>query len=315
MLRNEIYAGVKTFGKATSGRHARLIDGVAAVLSDGERPAGDVIRINAYPALLTPEEWARLQQRLDGGRRRSHRKGAVTHPLSGLCRCGACGAPMYCNVKHGHGYLVCRNRNEADFGACPTSIHARADEVLRRVLDVLRREFSGDAAARLVELAGKAEGDARAEGERSVELAGKALDGCNDRLATARRRWASAPDDLVEDCERVLRELKDEKAGLEKELADLRHEQPAPEAGGLELLERWLATCAAACATRQADNAILKELVASVTVHPPTPEPGRKRFKGAATVGKVDVDLPEELCLVLATTACDSPRSSAASGR
>jgi DNA invertase Pin-like site-specific DNA recombinase len=317
MLHNETYTGVKSFGRRARGKHARLRDGAAEVLTEGAYK-GDVIKISAFPAVIDPETFALVQARLKAGRRRSHKKNNTVQPLSGLCRCGACGTQMHCASKHGHAYVICKNRKEADYECCPTSNHARADEVLRRTLAVLsERLLDGDAVARLVELAGAAEDEAREAWEADLDAARRAFDAAERKLATARRRLAEAPDELLEEYQRLVLELKQEKAASEAELARLRAAPPVPEEGDSELLKRWLAACRDVCqggsladADGPTQNAILTELLARVTVHPPRRQPlddaplrKRRRFRGAATVGRVEVELPEWLCRVLAGTA------------
>ena len=324
MLQRRLYTGVKPFGERTSGRHARLLDGAAAILPEGGGAVkGDVILITGYPVIVEPDVFARVQARLATGRSRAHKKGNSILPLSGLCRCGACGSAMHCADKHGHGYVICKNRKEADYEACPTSNHSRADEVLRRVLAKLGEELlEGDAVARLVELAGQAEEEAKVTWQADVEAARRSLEAVEKKLATARRRMAEEEDDeLQQEYRTTVLELKQEKAEAEAEAARLRIERPAPEAGGAERLRAWLQLCRDVCqpgGTGGMDgpklNTTLKELVAGVIVYPPRrksedaprrpSKTGRRRTpSGARTVGRVEVELPDWLCPLLAATA------------
>jgi hypothetical protein len=327
LLRRELYIGIRKFGETTAGRHARLQDGVATLLTEGLEVKGDVVRLSGYPAILTApdgspdvETFAAVGARLATGRRRSQQKGKALLPLSGLCRCGACGLPlgepgepMYCTTMHGAPYLTCKNRKQRRYDLCPSSRYVRGDVVLRRVLALLAERFlEGDAVARLVELAGKAEGEAKTRWEADQAAAQRALEAADKRLTTARRRMADeADEDILEEYRILLRELKEEKAAAEAELARLRGEQPRAEEGDGEMLERWLEMCRGACtgaALAEEDgptaNAVLKKLVACVVVHPPRrTADGPKRLRGERSVGRVEVVLPEWISGLLATTA------------
>src|SRR5262249_22781847 len=87
-------------------------------------------------------------------------------------------------------------------------------------------------------------------------------------------------------------------------LEQLRCVRPVAEVGDPARLNRWLDLAREACATRLVgqepakQNEILKVLVARVVVHPPErreADKDRQRFRGAASVGKVDVYLPDWL--------------------
>lgn len=303
LLRNEIYVGVLTFGRHACGRHAGLSDGAALIYAEGtprrtlkgrKGDKGDVVRIAGFPAIIDVDTFTRVQGRLATGRRRGHKQGNVMQPLSGLCRCGACKAPLYYTKTHGVDYLIC-SAHKGDTSACPTSRHVRADGVLRRTLATLAEHLlKSDAVSRLVELAGKAEDDARSAWQAEIAAAERAVQAADAKLVTARRRLAEVPDDLMEDCQQLIRALKEEKAEAEAERTRLRALPPVTEEGDAELLTRWLATCKTACENALAGldgptaNAILRELTARVTVCPS---------------GRIEVELPEWLCRVLAGVA------------
>lgn len=315
ILRHEIYVGVKVFGKDTRGKHARLRDGAAVILGEGEKDVrGDAIRITGYPAIIDPETFAAVQERLAAGTRRSQKKGNQIQPLSGLCHCGACGAEMYCvsGDRGGRGHVVCKNRKLQHYDRCPGTRFVRSREVIERVLAVLaERLLEGDVVANLVRLAGEAEDEARAAREAAERSARRSLDAAERKLATARRRLAEAPDDLLEEYQRLVRELKEEKVAAEAELSRLRAEQPPAGEGDADLFGRWLAACRDACrgaslegADPPTQNAILKVLVARVVIHPPPANDDRRRwYKGRQTAGRIEVELPEWLNVLLAGTA------------
>jgi hypothetical protein len=315
ILAKEIYTRTRVFGGRTSGRHAHLVDGQAVIMGceeDGSEPSGaeqesrgpDVVRIAAYPAIVDVELFQAVQMRLTTGKQRSHKKNVPIKPLSGLCRCGVCGSPMYSSQAGPYPYLVCRRKNESGVEDCLQSRYVRGEEVRRRVMALLSEKLlAGDTVAELVRLAGQAEDEARSRYEANVNSARRAVEMCDARLAAARRRMAEAPDDLLEDYQKAVRELKEEKATAEADLARLRTEQPLAQEGDAELLTRWLESCRNLCqGSAPADgaehNAILRELVAEIRVFPPA-----KYIKGKQTVGRVEVVLPDWLSRVLNTTA------------
>jgi DNA invertase Pin-like site-specific DNA recombinase len=318
ILQNETYTGTRVFGRRTRAKHARLSDGAAKIPEPGDDGPGDAVRIAAYPALIDEETFRAVQVRLATGRSRGRKKewnnrekeqpAWSVNPLAGLCRCGACGSPMYSSRKGPYPYLVCRKRHEEGGEACPTTGLTRGDVALRRVLATLAdRLLQGDAVSRLVELAGQAEDETRKAHEQAEASAVKALETCDARLARARRRLAEADDDLLEEYQKLVRELKEEKAACEADLARLRAEEPVAEEGDAELFARWLDQCRSLCegaepaGTPEQQNAVLRELLAEVRVFPPL-HPRR-----GDTVGRVEVVLPEWLSRVLATTAGRAP--------
>lgn len=89
ILRNPIYIGVLRWNYRKSGR--------------GElKPEDEVIMVeNAVPAIISREQWERVQKLLDGnykGSRDKRRRSQHIHIMSGLIRCGYCGKT----------YLACR---------------------------------------------------------------------------------------------------------------------------------------------------------------------------------------------------------------
>lgn len=76
---------------------------------------GQVIGKAAWPAIITEEEHARIVALVTDPARRTNRT-ARTYLLSGLCRCGKCGAKMVTGQSRGRRRYICRSG--ADFGGC-----------------------------------------------------------------------------------------------------------------------------------------------------------------------------------------------------
>lgn len=299
LLSQEIYTGTKAFGRRSQGKHAGLSDGQAVVMEDG-KAGGDVVRISGFPALIDQELFLAVQQRLKRGRGRSQKKTVPVTALSGLCRCGVCGASVVSHVQKGYRYYRCARPTSDEGGQCSATHYMRGDEIFSRVLKTLAdRLLAGDAVATLVALAGEAEDEAKLQWEKAVTSARKGLETCDARLATARRRLASADDDMVEEYQRIIRDLKAERVAVEADLKKLLADEPVPQASDAELLTRWLESCRRLCGGERPDdpaavNALLKELVAEVRTFPPA-----KIIRGRQTVGRIEVVLPEWLSRVL----------------
>jgi DNA invertase Pin-like site-specific DNA recombinase len=316
MLRNELYTGTRVFGGRPVGRHAGLIDGAAAILPEGsDGSERDAVRITGvYPAIISQGLFDAVQRRLAkakrGGRKKhwtNKAKGQAacpTAPLSGLCCCGVCGEVLQSCRVHPYHYMVCKQAHELGLDACPGGRRYRAGELLARVKATLAENLlQGDAVARLVELAGQAEGEARREWEARLESARRAADTTAANLARARRRLATEPDDMLDHIRLAIRELTVELAAAESELARLRGEEPRPEESDAALLDRWLVSCRDVCEGTapeepEALNAILQELVAEVRVWPP-----EQRVRGKKTVGRIEVILPDWLSSTLGLMA------------
>jgi hypothetical protein len=176
--------------------------------------------------------------------------------------------------------------------ACLTSVCARGDVILERVLSTLAEHLlAEDAVAKLITLAGEAEDEAEKAHEQAEASAVKALEACDARLARARRRLAECEDDLLEDFKATVRDLKEKRAACEAELARLRVEAPRGEEGDAERLTAWLESCKAVCGALAGSpgkqNAVLRKLLKEVLVFPPD-NPGKGQ-----TVGKIELVLPE----------------------
>jgi hypothetical protein len=331
ILANRIYTGVRLLGKDPRGKHARVQDGRAVPVEEPDAALSDtagtpalaegVIRIaGAAPVLIAEEAWQAVQKRLRGGRHRSYRAGLEPLPLSGLGRCGHCGSPLhvarsadkrgrptkriYCGLRYLHGKAHCPEGGR-------TSCH---DRVLAIVLATLAEHLlDQDAVDRLAERV-------RSEGERAVAQ----QDALRDNLARqmtenaqhieqGRRRLATAPDDLVEDYQASLRDLKARRAELEAALQALDREQLASpdRLASEEKLLAWLEACRRLCqpgarAQTAGDgtgegifNKLLCELLAGFRLY----WREEKLRPGYRELDHVEVDLPEWLTALLATSA------------
>lgn len=88
-----------------------------------------IVNEGAYPAILNPEEWAKLQERLAIRRSGRHRSTTATSPylLSGVLRCGHCGGAMSGENKGKHRYYSCTGRKMAGALCSEARSHRQAE--------------------------------------------------------------------------------------------------------------------------------------------------------------------------------------------
>jgi site-specific DNA recombinase len=151
ILENPAYCGDfakcrETDGKYNSIRHQ------AVTRAEGKKGRGKtspdewIIRRDTHEPIIDRRQWERAQQLLAD--RRMGRKprspcpqGENPYLLSGLVRCGRCGAPMY-GVLYRHGSLAyeCAHRKANGPAACQGTV-VKEGEVLHEIADYLNREF------------------------------------------------------------------------------------------------------------------------------------------------------------------------------
>jgi DNA invertase Pin-like site-specific DNA recombinase len=323
MLRNRIYTGVRLIGKQPQGRHVGIVEGQAVILDedqDGDPVALAVIRIpNAAPALWSDPLFDAVQARLDTSRRRGHKREFPPLPLANLGTCGHCGAPAYCwrgqdRKGRPRALIACGQRRNHGLAACPRgAANSSLAAVMGKILGVLADNLlAEDAVNRLVALATESSGQAQAQAASRRDALDRQLAENTRETERARRRWATAAEDLVGDAEAALRTLKDERANLEDALRALDREQQAAAGNKADpdRLRAWLEACRKLCRPGAAKveyrpdeddgtlNALLGELIAGFVVFW---RPNRQGTR--PTLDRVEVELPVWLTNLLATGA------------
>jgi site-specific DNA recombinase len=135
ILHSEIYAGVKVYGRVEMRKDRQTGRRVTIC-----KPPEEHTRV-AVPHLRIIEQrlWDKAQARLESRRTKDPavraRMVRRPHLLSGLLKCGRCGASY---TALGAGRLVCAAYREKGVAACTNRRHAGRAEVERRVLDGLR---------------------------------------------------------------------------------------------------------------------------------------------------------------------------------
>ena len=116
-----------------------------------------IVNENGYPAILSPEEWDKLQELFEVRRGGRHRSTTATsnYLLSGILRCGHCGGAMAGDAKGGkYKYYTCTWRKKArDF--CLGSRNHRQKSLEDAVLEHLSQYSDPDMVMELLEAQGQ----------------------------------------------------------------------------------------------------------------------------------------------------------------
>jgi hypothetical protein len=157
MLRNPAYKGVSVFNRRTNSKWHRFIGGRSIERQNEgreNRSQDDWIVIeNAWPALVGPETFEKVQQRLkERGERHKKvtgRRVNTNYFLSGTLTCGHCGGPLVGHASnwkrrgemiHLRNY-VCSIHHKGDNDKCPERCAVPADVVEQNVLRLIQEDL------------------------------------------------------------------------------------------------------------------------------------------------------------------------------
>lgn len=140
ILRNEKYCGTYVFNKTPKKIAGKRNNRV-------KKSEDDVIRIeDAIPAIVTQEEWLKVQEIMDGRKHTSKSKSDTVYMLTGILKCGECGGAVtgYSSSKYRNGekittnYYVC---SKAKKGQCGNKKQYRKDALEEKVLSNLEQDI------------------------------------------------------------------------------------------------------------------------------------------------------------------------------
>jgi DNA invertase Pin-like site-specific DNA recombinase len=313
LLMNDVYIGVRSFGRRARGKHVRLSQG-GPVPQDPEKGEANLegAFVGRDDTLIIVDEplFRRVQALLAAGRRRGQHPGFKLLPLSGLGKCGSCGGPLYASNHWSNGRggdlgrrVFCGNRVRFGASRCPGgSTGCSHDAVLSTIMDRLADTLLRDGAAeRLAELAEQRADEAQRQEKVCRDALLRRVADLDAKLVRAQRRLAEVDPDMVDDLQAGIRQLRQEReeTGAEVERLDGQRATAAEMDPGR--LRAYLKTCREAYElwqrgehfTDQEDlHPLLAELVEGFTLH-------WKRNKRRKPVpGRVDVELPAWLTLL-----------------
>jgi site-specific DNA recombinase len=212
---------------------------------------GESLAPAVWQPIITEADGERLRALLTDPARRTNRS-ARRYVLSGLCRCGLCGAVMYSVPRHEHRRYLCRSGT--DFGGCGR-MAIYADKLERFIVDAVLLRLDSPAMERALSGSDHDDGEnarlaaeIRADGERLDELTLMYADGEIDRAGLRKAR------------ERI----ENRRASNRRTLARLNNHGAIDGlvGNGEQLRQRW----ADLNLTRQA--AIIKAVLDHVVIHP-----------------------------------------------
>ena len=219
ILRNETYTGVLIFNRV----HKNSVKAV-------ERAAGQEVRVeNAHPAIIERDTFRKAQKEI------ASRSPARIHPrtfssqylLSGLVRCGRCGANMAgCAAKSSRFfYYACHNRVRRGLAACNAKLVNRDRLEQSVVARIKERVLTDENLAQLVRLVNEEiNGDREQVGDQLLvkDTQVAALNARLDKLYAALETGKFDMDDLaprVKDLRAQIEVLKTARIGLELQQA------------------------------------------------------------------------------------------------
>ena len=155
ILPNPAYAGDVVFNRTHKGRYYRIKDGQAeqqenssgkVVFKDNPKEEWIIVP-DAHEALIPREEWDAVQLALQMRSKssvKSSRGANRSYPLSGIMRCGHCGAPMQ-GICVGKRRYICSTRRKHGKSQCvPCSVDA--EKVEEFVIGKIREELLSECA-------------------------------------------------------------------------------------------------------------------------------------------------------------------------
>jgi DNA invertase Pin-like site-specific DNA recombinase len=215
ILRNVAYTGTYRWNAHTLAKHCHVRGGEVAAVNPGDVPPArpgakvrprvrnapaDVVEIrDAHPALVDPETFRAVAKRLAAHR---HRRTTPTRgrvwPLSGLVRCGNCGARMvgrsdlhkFNGKSYTYEILTCSGTGLRGCGTCRTN-RVRQERIVAEVAALIRERFTDP--DQLAELRGEVDAAARAEQDVTEGARGQ----LRDRIADLDRRIDRGAENLL----------------------------------------------------------------------------------------------------------------------
>jgi DNA invertase Pin-like site-specific DNA recombinase len=227
MLQNPAYVGTRRFGQRRTGKYHRVGDDGEIVAMSGKQAKGKaetppIMVPGAHEGIVDPGSFDKVQRKLAGKRRSDTKPRHSGYILSGVLRCGHCGAAMtgevghYGDDKHATRYYRCRAKaNEKP--DCP-SARVRQDQIEEYVLGYVRNVIFAPGAEETI----RAAIIRRVKAKREFKSAAKSIQA---RIAALDKKIAKGTENLllagaedIADMSRLLKEWRDERARLQEEI-------------------------------------------------------------------------------------------------
>lgn len=258
ILRNEKYVGRVVWGRTTWTRKAT--DSSRRTVRAGEAP---VVHVREDLRIIDDTLWQQVQRRIKEMHRGAGEQNALArphkHPLSGLLRCGECGASFVIADSY---HYACASYRDGGVAACSNSIRVRRRDVEDSVYEGIANKLL--APAFLMEFSRWYR--QQVEAGNKAQAAQQAANG--ERLATLERQIKNTTDAIMNGGLGASRSLADRLLALEAERDELARQQPPRnKVANLvpKLMEKWTALVLSLPAIAKADparaRAVLRQVV------------------------------------------------------
>lgn len=121
ILTNRVYTGANVFGRNQYGKYYRTgSNGEPTVANQANGERVPIVTADVHDRLIDDDTFERVQQKIAGRRCKRTKPRNNAYLLSGVLRCGHCGAPLAgkgCHGKDAHRYYICTTGNGRP-GAC-----------------------------------------------------------------------------------------------------------------------------------------------------------------------------------------------------
>lgn len=315
LLKNERYLGYLVYNQRTQSKY-KTKDNHQGKMKTKPREEWVIVQ-NTHPAIVTQEEFDRVQELFTENTRKTSPNPDHVFALSGLLRCGSCGYGMHADKSNGVPSYTCYSYHQKP-GTCQR-FNVRENEALREVLKVLRSQFfDKHFSAENIELI-KEQMRQLLTGERAdVEVAKGHMQKIEGQIEQAKRRLVEVPVDMVRHVSDRIRQLEDQRDSL---LPQIEASASPPEKQITAMEQRitsamgWLKTLEEIAETEydgKVVNQMLRQFVDRVEVHIDRVQWGKsgKRFRcnlvGGAIYFKTN-ELPAAIMFGDMTTT--APRS------
>jgi hypothetical protein len=238
LLACRTYLGEMTWNASGQGQYSRIAGQEVRPVRGKRRlvrnaPEDQIVVPNAHPALIDPETFAACQKKLAASNRGGPRCRNTPAPgggdwvLTGLLYCGLCGGRMvgvtekhrYKEKLHVYRYYVCKTNQRTSAGTCRKNA-VKQEAVVAEVAKLIQESFTDPERLALLRAeverqVGRQEEDRRADLRRLQARLGE-LDALIER---GNQNLARLPADLLDGVIASVRQWKEERDGLARELA------------------------------------------------------------------------------------------------
>jgi hypothetical protein len=240
ILKNEVYIGNIVYGK-TRYEYIEDDESKKKIQKVVYLPETEWVRVeNAHPPIVTKEIFYKAQDILEKKANKfnkSKRFNAAKHPLTGLLKCGKCGAPMICQkrankrkdgTKLEYRYYVCSTYHKKGRMLCEQK-NVRADYLEEAILKIIQDNLKNAISTSDIEKKVKAKNDIKDKIElelKNVDMnIQKKINTSKALLETRELYDTETFIQLNKEIQDEIKKLREQKEALEKELKNVNQQK------------------------------------------------------------------------------------------